>query len=102
MRVVITTLEGEDEARGIALKLLNEKLAACVSFYPVKSVYWWRGKIESSEEFLLIIKTSDGKVDELMNRLAEIHPYDVPEILVLPVERVWPPYERWIEDVTLQ
>lgn len=102
MKVVMTTVGGEESAREIALKLLNEKLAACISFFPIRSVYWWKGEVESSEEFLLIIKTSDGKVDELMEYLARVHPYDVPEIIVLSTDRVWPPYGRWIEDVTLR
>jgi len=102
LKLVLTTVEGEEDAERLASSLLNEKLAACVSLFPVKSFYWWEGEIEASREFLLIIKTVDELVDRLVSYLSEIHPYEVPEVVVLPVERVGEPYERWLKDVTLR
>ncbi len=81
---------------------MNRRLAACISFFPVRSSYWWEGKIETAQELLLLIKTTDELVDELVEYLSEIHPYQVPEIAVLPVEKVGGPYERWLRDVTLR
>ncbi len=78
------------------------RLAACISFFPVRSSYWWEGKIETAQELLLLIKTTDELVDELIKYLSEMHPYQVPEIVVLPVEKVGGPYERWLRDVTLR
>jgi len=95
-------VEREGDAEKLASSLLSEKLAACVSFFQVRSLYWWEGKIERAQEFLLIIKTADELIDRLIEHLAEIHPYEVPEIVVLPVERVWEAYERWLMDATLR
>ncbi|MDK2372564.1 MAG: divalent-cation tolerance protein CutA [Candidatus Korarchaeota archaeon] len=95
-------MEREGDAEKLASSLLGEKLAACISFFQVRSLYWWKGKIERAQEFLLIIKTADELMDRLIEYLTGIHPYDVPEIVVLPVERVWEAYERWLRDVTLR
>lgn len=102
LKIILTTVEREEDAEKLVSSLLGEKLAACISFFQVKSSYWWEGKIERAQEFLLIIKTADELVDRLIGYLAEIHPYEVPEIVVLPVEKVWGAYERWLRDVTLR
>ncbi|HDI74055.1 MAG TPA: divalent-cation tolerance protein CutA [Candidatus Korarchaeota archaeon] len=101
MKLVLTTVENLHQADDLARRLLEKKLAACVSSFPVKSTYWWESKIERSDEILLLIKTSDERLEDLLEFLSEEHPYEVPEIIVLPVEGVGEPYERWIRDVTL-
>lgn len=80
-------------------KLVSEKLAACVSLVPkVSSVYRWGGKIERADEVLILIKTSQEKLDRLIPRIKELHSYEVPEVLVLPIERGSPEYLKWLEE----
>ena len=87
----------EDKAKSIASYLLEKRLAACVNILPsIQSLYWWEGKIEESQEALLMIKTTGEKQQALMENLKEIHPYDVPEMLFLPVDHGFPPYLEWV------
>ena len=97
--IVLTTVKNRVEAKKISEALVSEKLAACVSSVPkVSSVYRWRGKVEKSSEIMLMIKTSSKKLDNLMARIEELHSYEVPEILVLKVDRGLPQYLKWIEE----
>jgi periplasmic divalent cation tolerance protein len=66
----------------------------------VRSTYRWEGAVERSEEVLLMVKTSDESLAVLMERIAALHPYDVPEIVALDADAVHPPYERWVDDST--
>ncbi|MDI6642849.1 MAG: divalent-cation tolerance protein CutA [Candidatus Hodarchaeaceae archaeon] len=96
--LVLTTVKNRAEAKRLSEKLVSEKLAACVSVLPnVKSVYRWHGKIERASEVLLVVKTS-AKLDRLIPRIKELHSYEVPEILVLRVERGLPEYLKWLEE----
>lgn len=102
MKLIITTCE-EDRAEEIAGHLLKEKLVACVNIVgPVKSKYWWKGKIEVGNECMLFIKTRAELVSLVRRKLKEIHPYQVPEIISLKVEEVNSEYLAWIEKVTEQ
>ncbi len=86
-------------APAIARTLVEEKLAACVNVLAgVHSVYRWQGRIEDAAETLLIIKTTTDHYDELEHRLRALHPYDVPEILAVPVARGYPPYVDWLQN----
>lgn len=77
---------------------MEERLAACCNRLPgVVSTYWWEGRLTSDEEALLIFKTRDDGVEALTRRLAELHPYDVPEIAVVDVASVNPAYAAWID-----
>ena len=97
--LVLTTVKDRAEAKRISGRLVSEKLAACVSALPnVSSTYRWRGKVERAKEILLLIKTSNEKLDLLIPRIKELHSYEVPEILVLPIERGLPEYLRWLEE----
>jgi periplasmic divalent cation tolerance protein len=89
-----TTAPGE--ADGIARALVDERLAACVNIMPVRSCYLWEGKINLEGEELLIIKTEQSMVEQLMSRIIELHSYKVPEIIVLPILDGYPPYLHWI------
>ena len=95
--VVLTTVKDRAEAKRLAERLVSEKLAACVSTVPnVASVYRWRGKVERAREVLVVVKTSMKKLERLIPRIKELHSYEVPEVLVLRVERGLPEYLKWI------
>lgn len=95
--MVLATVKDRAEARKIGEKLVSEKLAACVTVIPnVSSVYRWRGKIERAREILLVAKTSRKKLDRLISRVKELHSYEVPEVLAIPIERGMPEYLKWL------
>jgi len=84
--VVLSTCASPEEGERLARALVDARLAACVSIVPgVRSIYRWKGEIESAGECLLAIKSSQAQFDELRARIEQLHPYDVPEILALPV-----------------
>ena len=95
--IVITTCP---KGKGDLLKdeLTKRKLAACVSSFDVKSKYWWQGSVVSDEEEMLIIKTRKDLVEDIFNLFKEIHPYTVPEFIVIPVNIVGP-YLDWLNEV---
>ncbi len=87
-----------DKGEEIARYLVEHKLAACVNIVPaVKSIYWWQGKVEEDSESLLIVKTSSEKVGELIEKVRQIHPYSVPEIVSMRIEEGNPDYLKWID-----
>jgi len=97
--LILTTVKNRTEAKRIAEKLVSEKLAACVNVIPnLTSFYWWRGKIERAGEVMLLAKTSTKKLDKLIARIKELHGYELPEVLVLKVDRGLPEYLKWIEE----
>ncbi len=96
-RVVLVTAKDEGEAKRIGERLVEEKLAACANVVPrVSSTYWWKGKIERAEEALLLLKTTEGKMDGLISRVKELHSYETPEVLALPVGEGSPEYLKWL------
>jgi periplasmic divalent cation tolerance protein len=96
-RVVLTTCGSQEEGRQIARVLIERRLAACVNIVPqIESVYQWKGKIESSTEWLLVIKTTAGVAGSLRDAVMELHSYDVPELLILAVEDGSDAYLDWI------
>lgn len=77
-----------EDAKKVGKKLVEERLAACVNIIPrIFSTYWWKGTIEEDEESLLIAKTLRNKSDVVIKRIKELHPYELPAILVIPVEK---------------
>lgn len=96
-RIILSTVDSQSKAEEIAGCLVSERLASCVNILPqILSIYRWKGQIEKETETLLIIKTRGDRVDELINRVAEIHPYEVPEVICLPIEKGHKPYLDWI------
>lgn len=86
----------EADARRLASELVRLRLAACVNIVPsVQSIYRWKEQIESDEESLMIIKTADSRWEALAQWLKSNHPYDVPELLALPVTSGLPAYLQW-------
>jgi periplasmic divalent cation tolerance protein len=97
VRIVFCTIDSADAARKLARRLVQDRLAACVNIIEnVTSVYKWEGRIEEDAELLLVIKTQDSRLQELMDRISEIHPYDVPEILSWPVQKGSKAYLEWV------
>ena len=96
--VVLVTASSEVQARRIARRLLQNKLAACVNFVPVDSMFLWKGEIQEEEETLMVIKTRAEQFDELMNSVRALHTYDTPEIIGMPVVIGSQDYLKWIDD----
>ena len=97
VRIVFCTVDSADAARKLARRLVQERLAACVNIIEnVTSVYKWEDRLEEDAELLLVIKTRDSRLQELMDRISDIHPYDVPEILSWTVEKGSKAYLDWV------
>jgi periplasmic divalent cation tolerance protein len=97
-RIVLTTTSSEDEARRIANDLVENQLAACVNLIPqIESIYRWQGKVESSREWLLLIKTTAGKFTSVRDAIRELHSYELPECIAIAIEDGSPDYLKWIE-----
>ena len=99
--VVLTTLPADADAAAFGTALVEERLAACVNLLaPMQSVYRWQGRVDREAERQLVIKTSRQRLDALWERVRILHPYDVPEFIVLPIVDGSETYLRWIGDST--
>jgi periplasmic divalent cation tolerance protein len=99
--LVITNLGDIHSARILARTLVERRLAACVNMLPgVQSVYRWRDAIEEEAEVMLLIKTTAGRYAELEQTLKALHPYELPEIVALPLGAGLPAYLEWIAQET--
>ncbi len=95
--LVLTNLPDADTAAALARLLVDSRLAACVNqLPPVRSTYQWQGKLETAEEVPLLIKTTSARYPELEQAIRIAHPYEVPEIIALPIERGLPAYLDWV------
>ncbi|MBV8674642.1 MAG: divalent-cation tolerance protein CutA [Acidobacteriaceae bacterium] len=102
-RIVVSTAASMDEASRIAHELIERRLAACVSQLPgLVSVYRWRDTVEQTAEVLLLIKTSEERLPALEAALRELHSYEVPEFLVLPVPAGSGAYLEWLFSSVMQ
>jgi len=98
--VVFITTGNAVEAQRIAQALVSERKAACVNIMPqVHSRFWWKGKIDSADESLLIVKTKASLLEALIKLVKENHSYDIPEVIALPIIGGNQDYLRWIDDV---
>lgn len=95
--VVLVTAASQAEAEAIAKALLTEKLAACVNITPVHSFYTWQGKQQSDREWQLIIKTNLNIFSQLAAKIKELHSYEVPEIIALPIIAGTQSYLNWLD-----
>jgi periplasmic divalent cation tolerance protein len=96
-RIVLSTAGSEDEARKIALHLVEQQLAACVNIVPrIESIYRWKEKVESSQEYLLLIKTSAERFPEVRDAIRELHSYELPECVAIRIEDGSSEYLQWL------
>ncbi|MCS6856094.1 MAG: divalent-cation tolerance protein CutA [Sandaracinaceae bacterium] len=96
--VVLCTVPSEEVGRRIALDLVEKKLAACVNRVgPIESIYWWKGHVQVDAEYQLIIKTEASHLDELLVEIRAIHPYEVPEFVVIPAQIPFSAYADWLK-----
>lgn len=99
IRVALVTAPDAETGARIGRTLVEERLAACVNLVPgVRSIYRWEGAVEDDAEVLLVVKTTVARAEALAARVPEVHPYDVPEVLLLPVAEGSAPYLQWVRD----
>jgi periplasmic divalent cation tolerance protein len=95
--LVLTTAGSESEARKIAHALVERRLAACVNIVPrIQSVYRWGEKVEQAEEFLLLIKSAKLREEQLRAAITELHSYELPECIAIPIESGSAEYMKWL------
>lgn len=96
-RIVLSTAASPDEARKIARHLVEHHLAACVNMIPrIESIYRWQGNVESSEECLLLIKTTAEKFPAVRDAIHELHSYELPECIAISIEDASTEYLEWL------
>ncbi len=93
------TASSTEEAASIGKTLLEERLAACINIIPgMTSMYWWQGRIESSSEAVLIVKTTEILVPEVEERVLEMHSYECPCVIALPINKGNKAFLQWIDE----
>jgi len=101
--LVLTHCPDEASANAVALAVVEARLAACVNILPrIQSIYRWQGAVESASEIPLFIKTTAANYAALETLIRDLHPYELPEIIALPVERGLPAYLNWVAAETVQ
>ncbi len=96
-RLVYITCGGNEEAERISDALVKEKLAACVNFFPINSVFEWEGEIKQEKEFAMLCKTTQDKIPQLKKRVKEIHSYEIPAILIIEIKEGNEEFLRWVD-----
>lgn len=97
--LVLTTIGSEDQAARLGRALVEKRLVACVNVVgPVRSLFLWKGKVEDESERLLLMKTRTDRFAELEAAIQELHPYDVPELIAIPIERGSQAYLSWVDE----
>ncbi|MBI4343527.1 MAG: divalent-cation tolerance protein CutA [Candidatus Omnitrophica bacterium] len=99
--LVLVTCPTPAVARRLARALLRQRLAACVNILPgVRSLFWWRGKVDQGKEVLLLIKTVRAHFPALRRRILSLHPYEVPEVIAFKIQAGHLPYLAWVASET--
>lgn len=96
--IIFVTVGNETEAQNIAKSLVEEKLVACVNLFPLTSIYRWQEEICCDAEWQLIMKTDLSLFSSLEHRIRELHSYEVPEIIALPLVNISQPYLNWMQN----
>ena len=95
--LIMVTASSREEAEKIATTLLERKLIACANILgPVSSRFWWQGKIDSAEEYVIFMRTKRELFDQVVDNVKQLHSYEVPEIIALPIVEGAKPYLEWI------
>jgi periplasmic divalent cation tolerance protein len=95
---VLTTVGSRDDARRIAAALVRRRLAACAQISEIESVYRWQGQVQQDSEFRLLIKTTAARYAEVEAVIRELHAYELPQIVALPIDQAYAPYAEWVRD----
>ena len=98
--LIYITTKDEAEAKKIGRALVGEKLAACVNIHPIESIYEWAGEIREESEVAMLVKTKAELATEVITRVKELHSYEVPCIICLPIEKGYPDFLEWINQST--
>ena len=99
--MVLSTCGDRETAAAIAKMLVGTGLAACVQMLPIESVYLWKDKVCEEGEIMLFIKSKTDLFDEISAKIKQCHPYEVPEIIQIPIVNGLPEYLKWIDDCTI-
>lgn len=97
---IYVTAASEEEMLRIGWALVEERLAACINVFPVKSIYRWQGAVQQEEEVAAFVKTQEGHTAQVIARIKELHSSEIPCIEVLPVNQGYPPYLAWVKEET--
>jgi periplasmic divalent cation tolerance protein len=100
--IVLVTAASREQAGAIAQALVQSHLAACVNLFPVHSIYTWQGKVQQEEEWQLVIKGDLSQFAELEAKVRELHSYEVPEVIALPIVAGSQPYLNWMAEQVKQ
>ena len=95
--VVLVTCPSRAVGRRLATHLVRARLCACVNLLPrIESIFWWKGTVDRSREVLLLMKTASWRFEALKRAVIKMHPYDLPEVIAVPVSAGYVPYLRWV------
>ena len=95
--LVVTTVGNADDAARLARALVERGLAACAQISAIESYYVWQGAIEHDDEHRILFKVAASAYDAAERAIRELHPYELPAIHAIPVDRAWEPYRAWVE-----
>lgn len=97
-QLILSTCPDKESAEKIARQLINDKIAACVNILPgITSIYPWKGNIETAQEHLLLVKSREDQYQAVETSIQTHHPYELPEIIAVPIELALPEYLHWID-----
>ncbi len=97
--LVMITTSSREEAEKIAIALLEKKLIACANIFgPASSRFWWQGKIDEAEEYVVFMKTEERLFEEVAKHVKRLHSYEIPEIIALPIIKGFKPYLEWVSN----
>jgi len=98
--IILSTFPDEESSISVAKELINKKLCACINLTKVRSLYNWNNKLEDQEEYLVLFKTTTSTVEELKSNIKRAHPYEVPEIVEVRMNKVSKSYLSWLAEST--
>ena len=99
MIVVYITCKDKEEAVKVSRVLLENKLVVCTNFFPINSMYWWKGKIEEDNEFVVVAKTKEENYEKIKCMVKEVHSYDTPCVISWKVDNLNKEYKDWMDSV---